>query len=154
MENDFQIDEKNFDEVISRAVKQKCYIEVISLVHNYLELHIKSLIANKLISQEKSSDDFIEKIKILQNNQGNFIKYFNDYIEIAFLLSCINKDGYEAIKKFNNNRNKIIHQLLKKEKSYSEIKKIAKEGRTLQLCFTPFKFTENELMEKMQKEWE
>lgn len=153
MDNNCEIDEKNFDNLISRAVKNKCYIEVISLIHNYLELHLKNLIIRKLDSVKESKQDLPEKIKILINRGTNFLKYLNDYNEIAFLLSCINKEGYEGIKRFNKKRNEIVHSLLMKKKKYSEIKIIAKEGRILQLIFNPSKFTEKEFLERMQKEW-
>jgi len=152
MKDDFQIDEKNFDEIISRAVKKECYVEVISLVHNYLELHLKSLIARKLANIK--SKHLPEKIKILQNRGGNFLKYLNDYNEIAFLLGCLDQNMYEEIKKFNADRNKVMHQILKKTKPYSKLKKIAKKGCTIQIIFNPFKFTEADMLQKMQTEWE
>jgi len=131
-----RIDKNSFEEVIEHALKSKCFIEAISLIHNVIEVYLKRKIEDLTINDETRLQLIKEKFKP---------QYLHDYNTICYIMGIINKDTHKKIIKFNKDRNKSIHDLLKKETTIDELKHITKEGRRIQITLSPLKHTEEDI---------
>lgn len=135
-----RIDPNSFEPVIENALKNKCFIEATSLIHNVIEAFLK----------RKLEDFFIEdseRFKLLKQ-KINF-RYLWDYNSFCYILGLIKKEDYGEITKFNNDRNTAIHDLLKKVISLNELKLIARRGREIQMKLNPLNHTEQYIKDIM-----
>ena len=119
---------KNFEDLIEHALRNKCFIEAISLIHNTIEAYLK-----KKIEDLKGNDE--GRLELLKTKFK--LKYLRDYNTIAYLLNIIEKSLYDSIIEFNSKRNKVIHDLIKRPKDLEQIRKIARKGREIQMRLSP-----------------
>jgi hypothetical protein len=135
------LDIHNLDDLIKRSFKKKCFIESLSLLHNYIEYILINKIKNffyklfKLNNEGFEQGNYFENIgknltekeiecrnlikNILLNNRGQF-KYLSDFIFFAKQMSIMDNKYIERINLFNINRNRFIHKILiKKIESFS-----------------------------------
>ncbi|MFH1134423.1 MAG: hypothetical protein V1735_08110 [Nanoarchaeota archaeon] len=140
---DGRINQEVIEDLIERAIKKRCFIEVLSLVHNVIELYLKYRL-KKYIFEKEGLDEFgfgnerkqedksgnisinltlpeteqeknaKEKLKVLLNSRKQ--RYLHDYKEICFTLGLIDKKILNMISQFNFKRNIAIHRLLNKRK--------------------------------------
>ena len=122
----------SFEDVIDNAITSKCYIEVISLVHNVIQSYLKYRI-DIFFNNDK------ERFKLLTSKIK--LNYLYDYNLLCYILGLISKDRYDSIIQFNKNRNKVIHDLLKKETTMEELRLIARDGRLIQISLSPLNHT-------------
>lgn len=147
---DDEINLEMFDEVLERAIDKRCFIEVVSLIHNYIEFELYDLLIKKYIMQD--DPDINVKIKLLE---GKGKKYLSSYNELCFLSGLISKEQYDNIINFNNGRNLVIHNLLHQKTKeqdrnrYGEIIKVAILGRKIQMKFQ--EYPEEEITEYLKK---
>lgn len=139
---DKPVDPKYIEGFIVRAIDKKCYVEVISLVHNTIEMYLRRyLISNTPFVTEP------KKWKILTHDEE--IKSVIVLAKIVYILGLISEEIYDDIIHFNSKRNVVVHKLLKKSTKYGEVKKIVRLGRKIQLSLSPLghskKYIENEL---------
>lgn len=136
-----RIDPNSFEEVIEHALSSKCFIEAISLIHNVIEAYLKRKIEDLTITDETRLQLIKEKFKP---------QYLHDYNTICYLLGIIDKNMYKRITKFNTERNKVIHELLKKSIIMSELKNITKEGRRIQMVLSPLNHSKQDIKNIMK----
>lgn len=142
-----KVDSITIKRLIERSIEKRCYIETCSLIHNYIEDHLKKLIFRKIFNEYSDKpyehcyyEDFltqVDKHPIIDKKNNiikNSNKYLYDKVSIAFIMDLINEKTHDQIKDFNKKRNKLIHRLLKKSDArYTEAIKIVKKGRKIQL---------------------
>ena len=138
----------NFELYICRAIKKECYIEVISLIHNTIELYLSSNVIIYFSNRKKNSLEYYLKRESILSGKGNISKLIV-WAEINFLFNLIDEDTFNQIKKFNSSRNIIVHKLLKSKKNskknYRKIKEIAKLGREIQLKLSPLNHSRTDI---------
>ncbi|MDP2628803.1 MAG: hypothetical protein Q8P15_02815 [Nanoarchaeota archaeon] len=127
-----RIDSNSFEDVIEHALRSKCFIEAISLIHNVIEAYLK-----KEIEDSTSNDK--DRLELLSKKFKP--KYLYDYNTISYLLGIINKNMYKSILEFNEKRNKVIHDLMTNPKDLETIRQIAKRGRKIQIQLSPLNHT-------------
>jgi len=138
---------KNFEDWIDKAIKNKCYIEAIVLIHNTIELYLRGQIIEYLLKLENKDRLDDKKYKILfEIKQKNVF----EYAEIAYLFNLISKGLYDDLNNFNTNRNTAIHGFLKNKITYEEFKDYCKEGREIQLRLSPFNHSKEDIKSIMQ----
>jgi len=123
-----EINPNSFEDVIRNALKKGCFIEAISLIHNVIEAYLKRKL-NAFFFTDKDRYELLTKIIKL--------KYLYDYNNFCYIVGLINKDDYNNLIEFNKERNKVIHELLTKSITISELKAIARKGREMQLKLSP-----------------
>jgi hypothetical protein len=128
-----RIDPSSFEEVIENALRSKCFVEAISLIHNVIEAYLKTKIEGYLSADEMRLKLLKEKFKP---------QYLKDYNTICYILGLIKSEDYKRLIEFNKNRNKIIHELLKKSMTIIELRKITRNGRELQIKLSPLNHSE------------
>ena len=128
-------DPNSFEDIIEHALRSKCFIEAISLIHNVIEAYLKKKI-------EDSTND-TERLKLLKEKFKP--KYLRDHNTVAYLLGIIDNITYESILDFNEKRNKVIHELLTNPKDINQIKKIARAGREIQMKLSPLDHTQTDI---------
>lgn len=131
-----EVSPESFEDVIENALKKKCFIEAISLIHNVIEAYLKFRL-NNFFGEDKERFDLL-KSKIKFN-------YLLDYNGFCYILGLINKEWHLSIVKFNSDRNNVIHDLLKKSIKVAELKKIAREGREIQMRLSPLNHSERDI---------
>lgn len=149
------INDRYFEALICRAIENQYYIEVISLIHNTIEIYLQYSIKIYFLKLEESkiSDKDIQKNWGKRNEllKEGSICSVNSLRAINYLLSIIDDELNDDIKTFNSKRNVVIHELLKNTKrskeveTYNEIKKIARLGRKIQLKLSPLLHTDEEI---------
>lgn len=151
-----KIDYYTVEDLIERAVEKRCFIEVIALVHNVVELYLKSEFRKywfNEISSNYLSIPFKERFDKLLASEELFNTFINskresvdNYLKLCIKFKLIEREKQILITEFNEQRNKIIHELLKKNKTlkYSDIILTAKLGRQIQLLLSPNSFNEEE----------
>lgn len=171
-EMDDKIDDKVFEDLIDRAIDKRCFIEVISLVHNVIESYLKFRLRDEILKKhEISFDNFplkdkkniIEKLKelgvydkiiiLFGRGKSNYLKYLDDYKEMCYMFKLIDKNMFRDITKFNMQRNAAAHKLLKfqeegskvKHYRYRDIIATAELGREIQLKLSPLEHSEEEI---------
>lgn len=122
-----RIDPNSFEEVIEHALRSKCFIEAISLIHNVIEAYLKKKIEDLTNNDKK-------RLNLLKKKFNP--RYLFDYNTIAYLLGIIDNSLYKLILEFNEKRNKVIHELMTNPKDIETIQQIAKIGRELQMKLT------------------
>lgn len=131
-----RIDPNSFEEVIEHALRSKCFIEAISLLHNTIEASLKKKIEDLAIQDKERLNLLKKKFKL---------KYLRDYNTIAYLLGLIDNELYKSILNFNEKRNKVIHELLINPKEMIQIKRIARAGKKLQMKLSPLNYSETDI---------
>jgi len=131
-----RVDPNSFEEVIEHSLKNKCFIESISLIHNVIEAYLK-----KKIEDLTSSDE--ERLKLLKKRFK--LKYLKDYNTISYLLGIIDNLTYKSILDFNVKRNKVIHKLLTNPTYINQIKAIARMGREIQMKLSPLNHSQQDI---------
>ena len=160
-EYDDSINEEVIEDLIDRAIDKRCFIEVLSLVHNVVELYLRFRIKKYILEKENGNEEKArEKFNILFGSKNKRVKkYLHDYKELCYILGLIEKSIYEKITRFNTLRNRAIHEILKdteirdKDVKYSEIIYAAKLGREIQLRLSPVNLNE-EAIRKIIKRFE
>lgn len=165
-----EINIHNFEDLIVRSLEKGAFIEANSLIHNVIEFYLQSKILNYVLSlfgiSESNSqkvndrifaehkDELVEKSKILSNRKNSdYIKYLYDYVEIGYLLGLIDKGLYSKILNFNENRNKYVHQLLKRSGKFKfrDIVANARLGREIQMRLSPVGHSEKDIESVLKK---
>ncbi len=131
-----RIDPNSFEDVIEHALRSRCFIEAISLIHNVIEAYLK-----KKIEDLTNNDN--ERLELLKKKFNP--RYLRDYTTISYLLGIIDKQTYKLILEFNRKRNKVIHELLINPKDISQIKGIARTGREIQMKLSPLDHSQSEI---------
>ena len=121
---------ETMEDLIEHALESGCLIEAISLIHNTIEAYLKFKI-NEFSDKNKK-----DKIKL---------HYLKSYNGISYLLGLIDIKLYREINKFNNDRNHVIHKLMKNPKKLEDIWLIAKRGRKIQLQLSPIKHSKSDI---------
>jgi len=135
-----RIDPKSFEDVIEHALISKCFIEAISLIHNVIEAYLKRKMED-LTSNDKERLDLLKK----KFNP----RYLYDYNTINYLLGTIDKNMYKSIIEFNEKRNKVIHELMTNPKDIETIRKIARNGREIQMKLSPLNHSAQDIINIM-----
>ena len=135
------LNSRNFDKFMKRAIKNKSYIEVISLIHNTIELYLMYsfrvyLIYKGLLQERDNSSEYLKRIKLMTGTDtGKSLIQWND---LCFMSGAINENDYDSIREFNKGRNSVMHRLLIEETiDYTAVKEIARNGMELQMKFSP-----------------
>lgn len=136
-----RIDPNSFEDVIEKALKYKCFIEAISLIHNVIEAYLKRKIEDLATKDETRLQLLKDKFKQ---------KYLKDYNTMSYILGIINKTTYKSISDFNNKRNKVIHELLTNPKDLEQLRLIAKKGRKMQMQLSPLNHNKEEIKKIME----
>lgn len=123
----------SFEEVIENALNSRCFIEATSLIHNVIEGYLRYKLEVHFASDK-------DKLALLKNR-----KYLKDYNEFCYLFGLINKKEFDDICKFNADRNRMIHELLKKTATISELRAVARRGREIQARLSPLNHTEEDI---------
>ena len=131
-----EINPDSFEDVIENTLKKKCFVGAISLIHNVIEAYLKY----KLKIFFKSDKN---KLNLLKSKGKR--KHLRDYCEICYMLDLIKKEEYKTITQFNKDRNKVIHRMLKETMKVSELKKIARKGREIQMRLSPLDHSEKDI---------
>jgi hypothetical protein len=139
-----KVDASSFEEIIENALKSKCFIEAISLIHNVIEVYLRSKIELFISGDETRLQLLKEKFKP---------EYLKDYNLICYLFGLIKKEDYKNMNKFNKDRNNVIHELLKRSMTIEKMKNIAKNGRKIQLKLSPLNHSEEDI-KKILKEFD
>ena len=136
-----RIDPNSFEDVIERALRSKCFIEAISLIHNVIEAYLKRKIEDVTSNDETRLQLLKEKFKP---------QYLKDYNTLSYILGIIDKQMYKQISDFNNKRNKVIHELLAHPKEIEQIRQIARKGRTIQMQLSPLNHNKEDMKNIMK----
>lgn len=131
-----KIDPKSFEDVIENALKNKCFVEAISLIHNTIEAYLKRKIEVFLISDSARLQLLKEKFKP---------QYLKDYNTICYILGLIQREDYETLQEFNIKRNKVVHELLTKSMTIEELRNITRKGREMQMKLSPLNHSEQDI---------
>ncbi len=123
-----RVDPNSFEDVIEHALRSKCFIEAISLIHNTIEAYLKKKIED-LTNNDK------ERLELLKKKFNP--RYLRDYTTISYLLGIIDNPTYKSLLEFNDKRNKVIHELMTKPKDIETIRQIARRGREMQMKLNP-----------------
>lgn len=137
---DDRINEETFEDLIDRAIDKRCFIEVIALIHNVIELYLKYHLRLYLFKIDGLHNTGYDESRIEKDDMGNEIikfegeetdnekkakkkfkmifgkdkwKNFSYYQELCLLLNLIDENLYNDIYRFNRERNTVIHKLLK-----------------------------------------
>ncbi|MCK5234045.1 MAG: hypothetical protein KAJ91_04470 [Candidatus Aenigmarchaeota archaeon] len=139
---DDRINESVIEDLIERAIKKRCFIEALSLIHNVIELYLKYRIKSHIFEQEVLDKYGIDLIKHKKDENGLDIvnttreetenekkaklkfkliftkkNYLHNYKELCFVLNLIDKNIFDLITAFNKRRNLVTHNLLREDKS-------------------------------------
>lgn len=139
-----------FEDLVDRVIRKRCFVEVISLVHNYIEYSLYDLLIQNILSDDA---DLQMKIDLLSGNGRD--KSLKVYNELCFISGLIIKDRYEQIKKFNEGRNLVIHRLMHQKtiksgkNRYGEVVKIAMMGRKIQMNFQ--QYSKGDIISELKK---
>lgn len=156
MENfhDKPLDPRHLERFICRAIDEEFFLEVISLIHNTIEIYLeynikKHLYDLKKLEGEDEANKAWNKIEEIKS-----IKSVIRLAEINYLFSLIDYGLYKDILDFNKGRNKVAHKLLKnakegKEIYYRDVKEIAKLGRKIQMTLSPLKHSEKVIQDTL-----
>ena len=136
------LDDRTFESFIVRAIKNKSYIEAISLIHNTIEIYLQYKIISYL-TENKNMDYYVKRRTTL-SGEGS-INSLIVWAEVNHLFGLIGDKTFENLKLFNKKRNVVIHNLLKNKKTYNEIKDIARLGRIIQLTLSPLNHSEESI---------
>jgi len=167
------IDDRTYEDVIDRAIKKRCFIEVTSLVHNVIEHYLRSMLEEFInhvhgieydfkdmfdkqkreeIEKKAKECNVEEKYRIIQSRgKSQYLKYLADYTEMCYIFNLIDRSLFNKIIKFNEDRNTAIHKLLKKRQNdenlykYMEIVETARLGREIQLRLSPLKHSDKDI---------
>jgi len=132
----------SFEEVIEHALRSKCFIESISLIHNVIEAYLK-----KKIEDLTNNDKY--RLELLKKKFNP--RYLRDYNTISYLLGIIDKKMYKSILEFNEKRNKVIHELMTNPKDLETIRQIARRGREIQIKLSPLKHSAQDIINIMNE---
>ncbi len=143
---DKPLDAKNLESFIVRAIKLQAYIEAISLIHTTIEVYLQDKIFRYL--KENKDDGYFDKRTSTISGNGN-LNSLIIWAEVTHLFDLIEGDVFADLKNFNTERNRITHSLLKKIKTYGEIKEIARKGRILQLKLSPINHSSQDIQDIM-----
>jgi len=130
-----EVNPQSFEDVIENALKSHCYIEATSLIHNVIEAYLR-------IRLEKHFQLDEHKLKLIGNVRFNYLKNYNLF---CYLVGVIKKDEFGKIETFNNQRNTLIHELLKKSVKISQMKQVARDGREMQMRLSPLNHSEKDI---------
>ncbi|MDO8528740.1 MAG: hypothetical protein Q7S06_02510 [Nanoarchaeota archaeon] len=131
-----RVDPNSFENVIEHALRSKCFIEAISLIHNTIEAYLKKKIED-LTNNDK------ERLELLKKKFNP--QYLRDYTTISYLLGIIDNPTYKSLLEFNEKRNKVIHELMTKPKDLETIRQIARRGRELQMKLSPLNLSSTDI---------
>lgn len=137
-----RINPSSFEDVIENALKNKCFIEATSLIHNVIEAYLKRKLEDFFHSNP-------ERLNLLRK-KINF-RYLKDYNSFSYILGVIDKQLHDGIVSFNKERNKAIHDLLKKETTIEELRLIARRGREIQMKLNPLNHSDQHIRNIMDE---
>ncbi len=136
-----KINPKSFENLITNALQKHAFIEAISLIHNTIEAYLKGKI-EAFFGEDNCRYELLKgyvKLNRLYNYNG-----------FCYILGLLSKDVYEGIKKFNEERNKVVHDLLKEEITMESLRMMARKGRELQMRTSPLNHSEADIQRVMQ----
>lgn len=178
---DDRINPETFEDLICRAIEKRCFIEVLSLVHNTIELYLKYRIRLDLFKLEGLDNFGFDLLRYKKNDGGTAVGlsldetdnekrakkkfgllfgekvYLTEYAKRCFVLNLIDEDTLRDISNFNGVRNLAMHELLREDKSrkkdikYSQIKAAAKLGRKIQLKLSPLNHSDQDIENILKK---
>lgn len=134
---------ENFENVIEDALRKRCFIGAISLIHNTIELYLQSKLKRSLSDKKnEGKTKLLKQIGLLKNEKAMYLK---DYSAVCYILDLIGKEEYRAINSFNEGRNWAMHRLMRKPISIGELKRIARSGRKIQLQLSPLNHSKKDI---------
>ena len=120
---------KGLPDHVNDAIKNKYYVEAFLCLHMFLESDLIGCIIEKTytIGNPTIIDDKEERTYPIKEDEWNKFD-FKTAARVCLFMDIINEIFFQRLNEFNSTRNKLAHQLLKKDIDEKYLKKIIDDG--------------------------